>query len=233
LVVTNIFGRDTIDHMHIGFILDGNRRWARKNGLPENFGHKKGADNLVELLKACSKHRINVVSAYVLSTENYRRRTKNEIKNLFDLLNQITDENITKFIEAGIKIRILGKIEELPERIFNKIVEAENKTKECNQMILQLCINYGGKDEIVRAVKKVLEKKQDLNEETISDNLDSALEPELVIRTGGSKRFSNFLLWQSSYSELYFTEVLWPDFNNNQLEKALQFYNLQQRNFGK
>jgi undecaprenyl diphosphate synthase len=219
--------------MHIGFILDGNRRWAKKRFLPEGMGHQKGSDRLGEILKLCPKNGVKVVTAYILSTENFQKRTEKEIEFLFDLIGKVSDKSLNEFIKSGVKIKVLGSREGLPENILERIKEAEEKSKDGQNLVLQICMNYGGKDEIIRSINRVLDKKQPLNEENISANLDSDLEPDMVIRTGGAQRFSNFLIWQSSYSELYFTDVLWPDFDEKELQKALDFYQSQKRNFGK
>ncbi len=219
--------------MHIGFILDGNRRWAKKRFLPEGLGHQRGSDRLGEILKLCPRYEVKVVTAYILSTENFQKRTEKEIEFLFDLIGNVSDKSLNEFIKSGVKIKILGSREGLPKNILDRIEEAEDKSKDGKNLLLQICMNYGGRDEIVRAVNRLLENEKPVTEESISSNLDSNLQPDLIIRTGGAQRLSNFLLWQGSYSELYFSDVLWPDFDESELKKALDFYNKQGRNFGK
>ena len=218
--------------MHIAIIMDGNRRWAKENNLPKLLGHKKGIENVENIILWASELGLKTLTLYALSTENLQRE-KDELKNIFDLMTNFAIKNKNKFIKENIRLKILGEISKIRDDSKKALLDLEEYTKDCNKILLQICIAYGGRNEIVRSVKKLQEKNEKITEENISKNLDSNLEPDLIIRTGGNKRLSNFLLWQSSYSEIYFTNKFWPDFNKQDLEEAMNFFDDQQRNFGK
>jgi len=231
---------------HVGIIMDGNRRWARREGLPKELGHKKGVDNLEKNLDFLLKKNIPFVSVYALSTENMKREKK-ELENLFSHIGRFA-KKWRKLVEKDIRVRLFGKTWELPEKTFKQLETLEEETKSCQKMQLGIAINYGGKDEIIRSLKKIISKKKsdlsasdflrnisdNLSEEEISQNLDLPFFPDLdlIIRTGGRSRISNFLLWRSAYAELYFTEKMWPEFGMKDLEKALLFFGGTGRNFG-
>ncbi len=218
--------------MHIAIIMDGNRRWAKENNLQKLLGHKKGIENVENIILWASELGLKTLTLYALSTENLQRE-KDELKNIFDLMTNFAIKNKNKFIKENIRLKILGEISKIRDDSKKALLDLEEYTKDCNKILLQICIAYGGRNEIVRSVKKLQEKNEKITEENISKNLDSNLEPDLIIRTGGNKRLSNFLLWQSSYSEIYFTNKFWPDFNKQDLEEAMNFFDDQQRNFGK
>jgi undecaprenyl diphosphate synthase len=218
--------------MHIGIIMDGNRRWARKNKLKIIEGHKRGALNLLSLLDDAIKHNVQSITAYTLSCENLQSRSKLETNSLFNLINNLSSK-IPEIKEKGAVVKILGQKEGIPYKTQEILNYAELETSQNNKILLQFCINYGGKQEILEAVKKLIKSKKPLNLENIEENLYTAIQPDLIIRTGGYQRLSNFLVWQAVYSELYFTDTLWPDFDENCLKKAIEFYNQQKRNFGK
>ena len=218
--------------MHIAIIMDGNRRWAKENNLPKLLGHKKGIENVENIILWASELGLETLTLYALSTENLQRE-KDELKNIFDLMTNFAIKNKNKFIKENIRLKILGEVSKIRDDSKKALLDLEEYTKDCNKILLQICIAYGGRNEIVRSVKKLQEKNEKITEENISKNLDSNLEPDLIIRTGGNKRLSNFLLWQSSYSEIYFTNKFWPDFNKQDLEEAMNFFDDQQRNFGK
>lgn len=223
---------------HIAIIMDGNRRWARLRGLPDIKGHEKGSDTLEEIVETAAKMGIKAITVYALSTENITERAKREVGGLFKLILNGYQTKVKKMIQKGVTISILGEINGLPSSI-RKIIEELKKVYIKNEAIkLNIALNYGGKKELIEAVKKIVREGIDIrkiNEETIDKHLytNGQKPPELVIRTGGRIRLSNFLLWQTAYSELYFTKVLWPDFSPNELKKAINWYQLQQRNFGK
>ncbi len=218
--------------MHVAFIMDGNRRWAKKSLLQTVKGHKKGAENLDNILDACAKKGVKTVTLYALSTENFLNRTKAEIDYLLEMLSSYAVEYKETLIKRNIKVKMLGRLSELPQKTQEVWHEMVESTKHCSDYLLQIAINYGGRDEIVRAMQKLVQSGEEINQDNIANNLDMSDEPDLVIRTGGHVRTSNFLTWQTVYSEWYFTEVLWPDFDELELEKALSFFRHQQRNYG-
>jgi undecaprenyl diphosphate synthase len=218
--------------------MDGNRRWARAHGLPDIEGHKAGADALEKVVEAAAKMGIKTVTVYALSTENLKERAKREIAGLFNLMRHGYQTKIKRMMQNGVGVSVLGEFDGLPGVVKN-IIDEIRKTYIKNESIrLNIALNYGGKRELVEAVKDMIKDGIDLNkinEDTIKNYLytKNQPDPELVIRTGGRIRLSNFLLWQTAYSELYFTSVLWPDFSPEELEKAIEWYLTQKRNFGK
>lgn len=223
---------------HIAIIMDGNRRWARKRGLPEIKGHEAGSENLERLIEPAAKMGIKTLTVYALSTENIRERARREIAGLFNILKRSFMSKVQKLAEKGVKVDILGELEGLPKSIRN-IIEGVKKTYIENEAIrVNVALNYGGKKELIDAFKDLIKQGIDIdkiNDEMVARHLytKGQSDPELVIRTGGYIRLSNFLLWQTAYSELYFTKVLWPDFDGKQLKKAIAWYQTQRRNFGR
>lgn len=223
---------------HIAIIMDGNRRWARARNLPDLEGHKAGSDALEKIVEAAEEMGVKTLTVYALSTENLKERAKRELGGLFGLMRSGYDTKIKKMMKNGVRVTVLGELEGLPGTI-KKIIDEVKKTYIKNESIkLNIALNYGGKKELIEAVKDLIKEGIDVNkisEETINKHLYTKGEhdPELVIRTGGKVRLSNFLLWQTAYSELYFTKVLWPDFSPKELKKAIIWYQEQQRNFGK
>ena len=226
--------------MHIGFILDGNGRWASNKGLPRAFGHKKGAENVEIILRDCIDLDIKHVTLYAFSTENWNRPVY-EVKALMNLFKYYLNKRLTQLHEENVNVSIIGNIEPFPEIIKKYIQVLVDLTKNNNGMYLNLALNYGGRAEIVRAARrigtKLLQKKislKDIDEETFAENLDTGKKPypDLIVRTAGERRLSNFLLWQSAYSELHFSEKPWPDFSKKDLELALSDYYLRTRKFG-
>lgn len=218
--------------------MDGNRRWARKRGLPEIKGHEAGSEALEKVVEEAAKIGIKTITVYALSTENLRERAKRELFGLFNLMRRGYSTKIKKMMKNGVGVRVLGDIEGLPSTIV-KIIEEIRKTYIKNESIrLNIALNYGGKKELVDAIKDLIKdgiSLDKIDESEIGKRLYTAGQddPQLVIRTGGKIRLSNFLLWQTAYSELYFTEKLWPDFSPAELRKAVKWYQDQQRNFGK
>jgi len=223
---------------HLGIIIDGNRRWAKKHNLPTIEGHRQGFRNVDKISEFARKLGVKILTIYVFSTENWKR-PKKEIKYLMKLLSLAFNKKyIDKLIKDEIQIRILGEIEKLPKKLQQKIKKAEEKTKSGKKGILNLAISYGGRAEIIQALKKIIKKKipaDKITEKVISENLWTAglPDPDLIIRTGGRLRLSNFLTWQSTYSELYFTDKYWPDFTEKDLLDAFADFSKRKRNFGR
>lgn len=226
---------------HIAVILDGNRRWAKMRGLPTLQGHTEGADNLERIARYCSKIGVKYLTVYAFSTENWKR-TKEEVGYLMNLMADYINSFEVRFKDSNAIIKLVGDIDRLPKKLQDSIIKIEEKTKNNTGLTLNLCINYGGREEIVNATKVIASKVSsgelkltDINEGMFSTYLrtGNTPDPDLFIRAGGEKRLSGFLLWQSSYSELYFSDVLWPDFNELELDKAINEFNNRKRNFGK
>lgn len=226
---------------HIAIILDGNRRWAKMRGLPTLQGHTEGADNLERIARYCSKIGVKYLTVYAFSTENWKR-TKEEVGYLMNLMADYINSFEVRFKDSNAIIKLVGNIDRLPKKLQDSIIKIEEKTKNNTGLTLNLCINYGGREEIVNATKVIASKVSsgelkltDINEGMFSTYLrtGNTPDPDLFIRAGGEKRLSGFLLWQSSYSELYFSDVLWPDFNELELDKAINEFNNRKRNFGK
>ncbi len=226
---------------HIAIILDGNRRWAKMRGLPTLQGHTEGADNLERIARYCSKIGVKYLTVYAFSTENWKR-TEEEVGYLMNLMADYINSFEVRFKDSNAIIRLVGDIDRLPKKLQDSIIKIEEKTKNNTGLTLNLCINYGGREEIANATKVIASKVSsgelkltDINEGMFSTYLRTGdtPDPDLFIRAGGEKRLSGFLLWQSSYSELYFSDVLWPDFNEIELDKAISEFNNRKRNFGK
>ena len=223
---------------HIAIIMDGNRRWARQRHLPDLKGHAAGAEALEKVVEAARQLGVKTITVYALSTENIKERAKREIWGLFSLMIKGYQTRLNKMMREGVKVNILGEVQGLPDTIRN-IISQIRKTYIKNEAIeLNIALNYGGKKELIEAIKDIVRggiNVNKINEELINKHLytNGQHNPELVIRTGGRVRLSNFLLWQTAYSELYFTPVLWPDFDENEFKKAIIWYQTQQRNFGK
>lgn len=217
---------------HVAIIMDGNRRWAKAKGVSAKEGHKEGVEALERTVKAAIKERVEYLTVYALSTENLKERQKNELQDLFSLIKAGFVNKLPILKKEGICVNFFGNLEQLPFSV-RKILEATEKTLENNKtLFLNIAINYGSREEIIEAAKKA--DRLGLNEEIFSQNLytKGVPDPELVIRTGGQQRLSNFLLWQVAYSELYFTDVLWPEFNENEFKKAVGEFEQRKRNFG-
>jgi len=213
--------------------MDGNRRWAKKGGFLPYLGHNMGGETLEKILEVCPKYEIDIVTIYALSTENLVNRSAIELKALMELLKSMALTKKDKLAKGGIKVKIVGDISPFPESTKNALLELVETTKDGQNSILQICLNYGGKQEILDAVKKTIAAGLELNQENVTKNLGADGEPELIIRTGGAQRISNFLLWQGAYSEYFFSDKLWPEFGETELIEALDFYKQQVRNFGK
>ena len=222
---------------HIAIIPDGNRRWAKNKMIPSILGHKKGFDRAMEIIDTCYDHGIRVVTLYGFSTENWNR-AKDEVDYLAKLFVNFFDKNIEKFRKKGIRLIHLGEISRFSPDFQDRIQKGVKNTAGNSKMTVQLALNYGGRDEITRAMQSIVKKgikAEDINEETIRSALDSKdiPDPDLIIRTSGEQRLSGFLLWQSAYSELYFRDINWPDFTKAELKKAITEFQHRQRRFGK
>lgn len=223
---------------HIAIIMDGNRRWARGKGIPDIKGHERGAEVLEKIVDAAEKLEVKTVTVYALSTENIQERAKREVLGLFKIFKQGYHTRLRKMMKKGVKVVILGELEGLPKTI-RLIIDKIRKTYIKSESIkLNIALNYGGKKELIEAIKDIVKAGVDvdrINETIVEKHLytNGQPDPELVIRTGGRSRLSNFLLWQTAYSEVYFTKTLWPDFGPAGLKKAIIWYQTQKRNFGK
>jgi len=220
---------------HLGIIIDGNRRWAKERGLPALEGHRRGLERLKELIDWSKERGIKILTLFVFSTENWKR-SKVEVNYLIRLFGQaLSKKNIQKIHQEGIKIRVIGQRERLPGSLQKTIKDVEELTKSNKGMVLNFALSYGGRAEIVEAIKNVIKKKiplEKITEDMISQNLWTS-DVDLIIRTGKEQRISNFLIWQAAYSELYFCPKYWPEFSEKDLDRALQQYACCQRRFGK
>ncbi len=225
---------------HIAIIMDGNGRWANARGMPRAAGHERGVEALRRTVEAAGNLGIRYLTVYSFSTENWRRPAA-EVNALFGLLKTFIKKDLARLREEGVKIRILGRREGLPDDIAVLVDKAERDTAENNEFFLNIAFNYGGREEIARAARKLgMAVAQgeldpaDVSEEVFETYLDTSgmPDPDLLIRTSGEYRLSNFLLWQAAYCELVFFDVLWPDFDRSWLEKAIRIYNERERRFG-
>lgn len=222
---------------HIAIIMDGNRRWAAKRGLSPTQGHEAGVKNLNKIVDHCRNLGVKHITVYALSTENWRKRAKSEVKGIFALLIKICKEKKQDYQKKGIKFFVLGNFQAFPLKVRRAIGEIVKIVKKNELIKFNVALNYGGRDEIIRAIKNIIKDEvpsSKINEKLVSKYLytNGQPDPDLIIRTGGEIRVSNFLLWQSSYSELYFTDTLWPAFGPKKLEKAILDYQNRDRRFG-
>lgn len=222
---------------HVAFVMDGNGRWAREQGLPRLAGHRAGAENTRRVLDACAQHGIEIVTLFGFSTEN-RRRPREEVMGLFE---ELIGRHVPELYRNGIQLRYLGRLEGLPKGLAEKIRAAVELTKDNHHWILNLAFNYGGKAEIVDATKRVIAayRRGELGLDALDEGLFERYlytaglpEVDLITRAGGEKRLSNFLLWQSAHAEFYSTPVYWPDFDEEELKKALLAYSQRKGQFG-
>jgi len=215
---------------HVAFIMDGNGRWGEKKGRGRNFGHLKGVEVVKKIVEISLKLKIPILTFYVFSSENWKR-PKKEILYLFRLIKNYFDKEIHNIIKEKIKINIIGDKKKLPADIKRTLKKTTTLTNNNNKIIVNLAINYGSKNEILNTCKKI---KKKINIKNFEQNLytKNIPDPDILIRTGGRQRLSNFMLWQLAYSELYFLKKLWPDFNSNDLIKILKNYKNIKRNFG-
>ena len=218
---------------HIGFIMDGNGRWAKKRGMPREYGHRFGAETFRKIMEYCGDIDIEAVTFYVFSTENWKR-PKKEVDSIMRLLDKYLDECEEKVMKNNVRFVFLGDKAVFSEELRAKMIDIEEKSQN-NKSIINLALNYGGRDEIAMAVNKLIgEGKTHISEADISEALYTSASPELdlIVRTGGDMRISNFLLWQSAYAELYFTDTLWPDFSTADVDAAINNFMSRKRRFG-
>lgn len=221
---------------HVAIIMDGNGRWAKHRGLPRVAGHRAGTENIRRVIERFNDHGVRYLTLYAFSTENWSRPAP-EVRALIRLLGRFIKRELNNFVRNNIQLRMLGHIETLPEWLQEQVRDAIERTRGNDGLVLNICFSYGGRDDIVMAARKVIEAglaPDKVTEETFARYLATAgtPDPDLVIRTAGDNRLSNFLLWQSAYSELYFTDTYWPDFGREDTDRALAEYALRMRKFG-
>ena len=219
---------------HVAIIMDGNGRWGLKHKKSRNYGHRAGLKTVEKIIKISLKRKIPYLTLFAFSTENWKRPQK-EINFLLNMLENFLETNLNKLVEQKIKLKIIGEKNKFPKRIKRIINYSEYKTKKNKKLHINLALNYGSKSEIVKSIKRIIKNKQNITEKKITSNLYTSdiPDPEILIRTGNTKRLSNFLLWQLAYSEIFFEKKLWPDFNENDYLKILNKFKIIKRNFGK
>jgi len=222
---------------HVAIIMDGNGRWAKQRGLPRSVGHRQGTENLRAILRAAVEFGVEILTIYAFSTENWSR-PKKEVRLLMRILEMVIDRELRELNKEGVQIRHIGELERVDPRLQKKVKQACEKTQHNTRLILNVAFNYGGRDEIVHAVQKIIEKgipANQITEDVISQHLYTAdlPDPDLIIRTSGEYRISNFLIWQGSYSEYYYTDTYWPDFGREKFHEALTEFGNRRRRFGK
>ncbi len=218
---------------HLGIILDGNRRWAKKRGLPIFEGHRKGLETLKRIINYCKEKGIKILTLFVFSTENWKRG-KEEINYLMGLAKKAISIYFKHLHKNKIRVRVIGQRERLPKSLQTEIAKVEKQTQDNKEMTVNFAISYGGRAEIIEAIKRIIKKKippKKITEDTIKENLWTS-DVDLIIRTGKEQRISNFLIWQAAYSELYFCPKYWPEFTEKDLDLALLDYAQRQRRFG-
>lgn len=222
---------------HIAIIMDGNGRWAQKKNKPRTYGHKKGVETLKKIVESFIKFNIPSLTVYAFSTENWKRPSK-EVRFLMSLFSSTIQNEAEELNKQGVKINIIGRREDLDQKLIEQITWIEDLTNNNDKLELNIAFNYGGRAEIIDAVKKIIKvgniKQKDIDEQLISKNLynPNISKIEYVIRTGGEKRISNFLLWESAYAEIYFTDKYWPEFDEKDLKEALRDFATRERKFG-
>ena len=218
---------------HLGIIMDGNGRWAEKRNKPRSFGHRAGSANVDRIVTHAFDRGVKTLSLFAFSCENWTRPEK-EVNELMRLLEKYFKKFISKVLEKNVKLSVMGDVSVLSDKLKKIISDATERSSKNDGFVLNIGINYGGRQEIVRAVKGILAEGGEVTVENISAHLYTSDfgEPDMIIRTGGELRISNFMLFQSAYSELYFTDVLWPDFDENELDKAIAEYGERHRRFG-
>ena len=218
---------------HLAIILDGNGRWAKKRGLPRTMGHRQGVETLVKIVRCCSEIGIKNLTVYAFSTENWNR-PEQEVNYLMNLLEEYFKGLGKKLKNRNIKLKVIGEKTRLSDKLISTINEVQEETKNNTGMIFNIAFNYGSKDEIINAVKNMVNDNVTITKENLDNYLytNESGNVDLLIRTSGEQRISNFLLWQIAYAEFYFTDVHWPDFKEKELEKALENYQNRDRRFG-
>lgn len=232
-------GDDVTVPVHVGVIMDGNGRWAKKRGLPRKFGHREGAKNFRTITRHAKEIGVQYITFYAFSTENWKR-PQDEVDSIMDLFEKYLDE-VNDFVEENIRVRFIGDRTRLSETLQRKMAKVEEDSKDFDSMTLILAINYGGRDEICHSVKKIAQmvkdgslEPDDITQDIIQQNLYTEEIPslDLVIRPSGEQRLSNFMIWQAAYAEFYYTNILWPDFKNDDFDKAVIAFSERNRRFG-
>ncbi len=218
---------------HVAIIMDGNGRWGIKKKKSRNYGHSQGVKTVEKIIEEATSHNIKFLTLYTFSTENWKR-PKKEIAFLIYLLEEYIDQQLDKFIKKNIKLKIIGSLNKFPNSLKSKLLKAEKLTKNKDKIQINIALNYGSKEEIIQSVKNLIKSSTNINEKNITKNLytKNIPDPEILIRTGNRFRLSNFLLWQASYSEIFFVKKLWPDFTKNDFKKIILKFKRMRRNFG-
>ena len=221
---------------HVAIIMDGNGRWAKARGLPRLAGHRAGTENLRQVLRAAVELGVQVLTLYAFSTENWGR-SESEVQGLLSIFERVVDRELLELHKEGVKVRHIGRLEHLSLKFRQKILDAIDLTKNNQRLILNIAFDYGGRAELVDAIRRIVTDGvpvEQIDESLVSSYLYTANcpDPDLIIRTSGEMRLSNFLIWQAAYSEIYTTSTLWPDFDKGELYKALKVYNERNRRFG-
>lgn len=222
---------------HIAIIMDGNGRWAISRGLPRLAGHRAGTENLRRVIEACIEFGVKFLTIYAFSTENWGRPME-EVQGLMSILEDVIDRELQELHDQGVQLRHIGRLDQLRPSLRQKVIDAIEYTKDNDRLVLNVAFNYGGRDEIVCAIQHIIQNgvpAEEVTDELVSRYLFTAgvPDPDLIIRTSGELRGSNFLIWQGAYSEWYFTPTYWPDFGKEELARALEEYKHRQRRFGK
>ena len=222
-----------ISPKHVAVIMDGNGRWGIKKKNSRNYGHKKGLEAVNDIISSSINHKIKFLTLFVFSTENWRRPNK-EINYLFRLLNAYIDKKLNELIKQDIKIKVIGNIKSFPKNLKNKITKIEKLTKNNKTIQINMALNYGSRQEIINALKKIKKKSLSINEKNIGNFLytKNIPDPEILIRTGNTNRISNFLMWQIIYTEIFFVKKMWPDFKKKDFSEIIKKYKKIKRNFG-
>jgi undecaprenyl diphosphate synthase len=233
---TNDHASERAPARHVAIIMDGNGRWAKARGLPRTEGHRHGTENLRRILRAAVENGIEILTIYAFSTENWAR-PRAEVRMLLRILETVIDRELDELSAEGVQLRHIGELDGISGGLQKKIHKAMELTRNNNRLILNIAFNYGGRDEIVHAVRRIIEDRipaEQVNEALISSYLYTAdlPDPDLIIRTSGELRVSNFLIWQGAYSEYYATPTYWPDFDNEELKRALAAFGQRKRRFG-
>jgi undecaprenyl diphosphate synthase len=226
---------------HVAIVMDGNGRWAEKRKKPRLYGHSVGASSVREIVEVAAEIGIEVLTLYAFSSENWKR-PDGEVTGLMKILKNYLESELSRMLSNNIRLCCIGDLQRIPEGVRRVLLESIDKTQRNNKLILNLALSYGSRDEIARAARKIAEKclqgtlsSTDIDQQTVSDNLYTVgiRDPDLLIRTGGEKRLSNFLLWQASYAEIVFTETMWPDYRKEAFLDSLREYQRRERRFGK
>jgi undecaprenyl diphosphate synthase len=222
---------------HIAIIMDGNGRWALARGLPRLAGHRAGTENLRQVIEACGEFGIEYLTIYAFSTENWGRPIE-EVQGLMRILEDVIDRELPELHKQGVQLRHIGKLDRLKPELRQKVLDAIEMTKDNDRLVLNVAFNYGGRDEIICAIQQMIEKgvrPQEVTEDLVSQYLYTAgvPDPDLIIRTSGELRGSNFLIWQGAYAEWYYTPTFWPNFDREELQQALEEYAQRERRYGK